>query len=226
MKSKDFFKIFKNRKYLSPLIVVMVFIFALLLDQLTKTFIIANLIPNVGDYMSVIPKVISFIFVKNKGAAWGIFEDNTIFLIIMTFIGMAIIMTFYILRLKNAGNKSSILLAVTVGLIMGGAIGNLGDRLFLGYVRDFINFDFMNFPVFNFADIALTFGIILLVIYIIFFYSKETDSKNTDKNQNVENKGISIQDKQNEKEIEEIKIDDKQSSDLNCDNKEGDDEYE
>ena len=174
MKIKEFFsKLFKDKKFLSPFIVCCVFAFALILDQLTKGLIIPKLIPNVYDHIKVIPKFISFIYVQNKGAAWGILKDNTIFLIIMSFIGIALILSFYILRLKRTGNRTSILFAVSVGLIIGGAVGNLADRLIFRYVRDFINFDFMNFPVFNFADVALTFGIIILLIYILFFYNKE-----------------------------------------------------
>ncbi len=148
----------------------------MLIDQLTKGLIIPAYIPKVGDYLKVIPNFISFIFVKNYGAAWGIFENNTIFLSIMTFVGIAIIIAFYILRLKTVGNRTSMLMAVSVGLLIGGAVGNLADRLILGYVRDFINFEFISFPVFNFADIFLTFGIILLVVYMLFFYSKETEN--------------------------------------------------
>jgi signal peptidase II len=174
LKIKEFFsKLFKDKKFLSPFIVCCVFAFALILDQLTKGLIIPKLIPNVYDHIKVIPKFISFIYVQNKGAAWGILKDNTIFLIIMSFIGIALILSFYILRLKRTGNRTSILFAVSVGLIIGGAVGNLADRLIFRYVRDFINFDFMNFPVFNFADVALTFGIIILLIYILFFYNKE-----------------------------------------------------
>ncbi len=174
MKIKEFFsKLFKDKKFLSPFIVGCVFAFALILDQLTKGLIIPKLIPNVYDHIKVIPKFISIIYVQNKGAAWGILKDNTIFLIIMSFIGIALILSLYILRLKKTGNRTSILFAVSVGLIIGGAVGNLADRLIFRYVRDFINFDFMNFPVFNFADVALTFGIIILLIYILFFYNKE-----------------------------------------------------
>lgn len=174
MKIKEFLlKLFKDKKFLSPFIVGCVFAFAFILDQLTKGLIIPKLIPNVYDHIKVIPKFISFIYVQNKGAAWGILKDNTIFLIIMSFIGIALILSFYILRLKRTGNRTSILFAVSVGLIIGGAVGNLADRLIFRYVRDFINFDFMNFPVFNFADVALTFGIIILLIYILFFYNKE-----------------------------------------------------
>lgn len=177
----------KNKKILISIILsCAIFVIVLLADLLTKGLIIPNLIPNVGDRVGIIPKVISFIYVKNFGAAWGIFGGRNIFLIVTSILILTLFLTFYILRLKKAKNNISSLLSVGVGLIAGGCIGNLFDRLVFGYVRDFINFDFINFPVFNFADIALTFGVIIMVVYFLFFFAKE--DKNADKIQeNLEN---------------------------------------
>ena len=70
-------------------------------------------------------------------------------------------------------------------MIISGAVGNMFDRIFLGYVRDFINLEFMNFAIFNIADCALTIGIGLLVIYVLFF---DTETKITkDKKENEAN---------------------------------------
>lgn len=225
MKVKQFFKNFKNKKYLSPLIAVGVFIFALLLDQLTKELIIKNLIPKVGDFVSVIPKCISFVYTKNYGAAWGILQNNTIFLIVMTFIGIGIMLAFYIVRLKKVGNRASITFAVSTGLIIGGAIGNLIDRLFLGYVRDFINFDFLYFPVFNFADVCLTIGIIIMLVYILFLYSKEEE--NLSKNTKNEQKNTQNQEKNDNFEIRIEKTEDLQEENVPTNSKEnGEDKNE
>lgn len=185
----------KNKKFLISIILsCSIFVLVLLADLLTKGLIIPNLIPNVGDRVGIIPKLISFIYVKNYGAAWGILGGRNIFLIVMSIVILALFITFYVLRVKKVRNNSSCLLGISVGLIAGGCIGNLFDRLVFGYVRDFINFDFMNFPVFNFADIALTFGVIIMVIYFLFFFAKE--DKNADKIQenlekNSENDQIS-----------------------------------
>jgi len=159
--------------WISIILSISIFVGILLLDMLTKGLIIPNLIPNVGDRVGVIPRIISFIYVKNYGAAWGILGGRNIFLIVISIVILALFIIFYVLRIKKVGNKSSCLLGISVGLIAGGCIGNLFDRLVYGYVRDFINFDFMNFPVFNFADIALTFGVIIMVVYFLFFYMKE-----------------------------------------------------
>lgn len=159
--------------WISIILSISIFVGILLIDLLTKGLIIPNLIPNVGDRVGVIPKFISFIYVKNFGAAWGILGGRNIFLIVISIVVLALFIVFYVLRIKKVGNKSSCLLGISVGLISGGCIGNLFDRLVFGYVRDFINFDFMDFPVFNFADIALTIGVVIMVIYFLFFYSKE-----------------------------------------------------
>lgn len=163
----------KNKKFLSPIIAATVFVVILALDLLTKGLIIPNLIPQVGDSTVVIPGFISFIYVQNKGAAWGMMSNNTIFLTILSAIILVLMVVFYILRVKMVKEKSSMWLSVSLGLIAGGCLGNMIDRIAFGYVRDFINFEFMSFPVFNFADIALTAGVITVAVYFLFFYSKE-----------------------------------------------------
>ena len=167
----------KNKKILSPILVVSIFVGVLLLDLLTKELIIKNIIPNVGDSVDVMPGFINFIYVQNRGGAWGIFSDSTIFLTIISALMFVIMVVFYALRVRQVKEKSSMWLAVSMGLICGGCIGNLIDRIFLGYVRDFINLQFMSFPVFNFADVALTVGMIVLVVYFVFFYPKEEPDK-------------------------------------------------
>ncbi len=163
----------KNKKYLSPILACVIFVCVLLLDLLTKEFIIKNHIPNVGDSIKVLPGFINFILVKNTGAAWGMLAGRPIFLIVVSVIVIGLLLAYYILRQKKLGSKSSLLFGISVGLITGGCLGNMIDRIFLGYVRDFINFEFIKFPVFNFADIALTIGTIIMLVYFVFFFSKE-----------------------------------------------------
>lgn len=212
----------KNKKmWISVILAISIFAGILLLDLLTKGLIIPNLIPKVGDRVKVIPKFISFIYVKNTGAAWGVFGGKPIFLIIMSIVILALFITFYVLRVRKVGNKSSCLLGISVGLIAGGCLGNLIDRIAFGYVRDFINFDFMDFPVFNFADIALTFGVIVMIVYFLFYYTKEEKVENKkaeiiiEKPQNNEN---------TEKIIENEKISD--NNDQNTENSSGENENE
>lgn len=196
----------KNKRFiLSISLVCGIFVFVLLFDLLSKHFI-AQALPQVGDSMNVIPGFINFVYVQNTGAAWGMLAGRPVFLIIVSILILAVYLGFYGLRLKKLKNNVSITLAVSVGLIAGGCIGNLIDRIVFGYVRDFINFQFMDFPVFNIADIALTVGIIIMVIYFIFIYSKEDKKMQT----------ITVQ-IERFKDMSEIEKLDKEIS--NCENK-------
>ena len=100
-----------------------------------------------------------------------------VFLIVLTFIFLGIFI-FYYIKEKN----KSWLLNVTFGFLFAGCLGNLYDRLIFGYVRDMIEFDFWkSFPIFNFADVALSVGVVLLVVYLIIYFVKETKAKKVDK---------------------------------------------
>mgnify|MGYP001851455216 FL=1 len=163
----------KNKRVILAIVLPCV-LFALLLTlDLVSKHLIDKSLGTVGASKEIIHGFISFIYVHNSGAAWGIFSGRPIFLIIISIIVIALFIAFYVLRLRKFKDKISLWLSVSLGFIAGGCFGNLIDRTAFGYVRDFINFDFMNFPVFNVADICLTVGIILLFIYFIFFYSKE-----------------------------------------------------
>ena len=163
----------KNKRVILAIVLPCV-LFALLLTlDLVSKHLIDKSLGTVGASKEIIHGFISFIYVHNSGAAWGIFSGRPIFLIIISIIVIALFIAFYVLRLRKFKDKISLWLSVSLGFIAGGCFGNLIDRIAFGYVRDFINFDFINFPVFNVADICLTVGIILLFIYFIFFYSKE-----------------------------------------------------
>ena len=163
----------KNKRVILAIVLPCV-LFALLLTlDLVSKHLIDKSLGTVGASKEIIHGFISFIYVHNSGAAWGIFSGRPIFLIIISIIVIALFIAFYVLRLRKFKDKISLWLSVSLGFIAGGCFGNLIDRIAFGYVRDFINFDFINFPVFNVADICLTVGIILLFIYFLFFYSKE-----------------------------------------------------
>ena len=132
--------------------------FILLIDQFTKYFIFYN-------YKSIANKdflLFKLDLVKNYGAAFNIFSGNRIFLSCISFI-FSILLTYIILS-KNTINSISIL---SYSFILGGTVGNGIDRIFRGFVIDFINIYFVNFPVFNIADISINIGLIL-ILYNIF----------------------------------------------------------
>lgn len=132
-------------------------------------------------------KIIPFLFgvrglsTLNTGGAWGIFGDHTWLLIIFTFCFLIAFLIFDFF-FKN----TNIIYSLAISFIMGGALGNLIDRIFLGGVRDFVFFEFMpSFPTFNVADIFIFCGALLLFIYVFFFSNKK--SKSTNNNSQKEN---------------------------------------
>jgi signal peptidase II len=122
-----------------------------LLDQYTKFLATQKLVLN--QPLPAIKGVLYFTLVRNRGAAFGVLK-NQIILFIFTSVFAIILIC---LNLKNNKRPSYI---IYLSLILGGALGNLIDRLFLGYVVDFL--DFRIWPVFNIADSAITIGAILL----------------------------------------------------------------
>ncbi len=163
-----------NKKFL--FIVLPVFIGILVLDLLTKEFIAGQIALN-GSHV-FIPGLINFTYVENDGAAWNIFAGDRTFLIIITVAFVLLLGLFYFFERKNGS-----LFHIGLAMILGGAVGNMVDRIFIGIVRDFIQFDFWkSFPVFNVADAALTIGVVLVVIYYIFslFKRKKNAGKNWD----------------------------------------------
>ncbi len=139
----------------------------LVIDLVSKYVIDAKLDPS--DNITIIPYLINFQIVYNRGAAWGILYGKQVFLIAVTILFLAIFIYYY-----TKEKKKTWLLTVTFGFLIGGCIGNLYDRIVLRYVRDFIQFDFwQSFPTFNFADVFLTIGVVLFIIYIILYFVKE-----------------------------------------------------
>jgi signal peptidase II len=135
----------------------MVFIitfFILFLDQLTKSFATKNL--SLNQSLPLIKGIFHLTLTHNRGAAFGIFRNQT-----QLFIFTSIFAIVFILGIfkKNKYRRYSIY-SISLALILAGALGNLIDRLTLGYVIDFL--DFRIWPVFNIADSAITVGAILL----------------------------------------------------------------
>lgn len=131
-------------------------------DRLTKILTVKNL--DLGESVTVIPKILDFTYVKNTGAAFSILENATWILSIISVL-FCIGEVWYFIKKK----PESRLLKTALVLIFAGALGNAIDRIFLGYVIDFIEITFISFPVFNVADIAITLGAGLLILYELFF---------------------------------------------------------
>ena len=133
-------------------------IFIVLIDQFTKYLMFYNkkLFIN-KDFL-----LFKLDFVKNYGAAFNIFSGNTVFLSLIS-IFFSILLIYLIFR-KNTLNSLDL---YSYSFILGGTIGNGIDRIYKGFVVDFINLNIINFPVFNIADISINIGFIIL-LYNIF----------------------------------------------------------
>ena len=139
----------------------------LILDQVTKIW--AARILSIHPVV-LVPGVLELTYIENQGAVWGLMQGWRIVFLVATFIFLGILIWFYMKK----RNDMSLLTRIIVSLLFSGAVGNLIDRVFLGYVRDMIYFSLINFPVFNIADSAITIAAALLVIEKFFVKGHNT----------------------------------------------------
>ena len=134
-------------------------ILVILVDFFSK-YIVSKLM-TVNETINLIDNFFRITYVKNTGAAFSIFSNNTILVIIISVVVIGFLL-FYIY--KNKGNNK--LENVSYAFILGGAIGNLIDRLVYGYVIDFLDFEILSYdaPIFNLADTFIVIGVILFLI--------------------------------------------------------------
>lgn len=127
-----------------------------LLDQVTKALIRGWIGPGAERHqVDLLGAALSFVYVENPGAAFGILRGQTAFLILAA----GAIVALLLLTLRGA-NRLSPVMYLGLGLLLGGALGNLIDRIRLGYVTDYVAVGF--WPKFNVADSAITVGLILM----------------------------------------------------------------
>lgn len=157
------------KKKTSYIILAVIILLGIIVDIVTKV-IFARVLGG-GNDIVLIPNLLIFTYVENTGAAFGMLGGKTWFLIIVTIV---FIVAFVLFDIYNHSNNP--LYIWGVGLIISGAIGNFIDRIFLGYVRDFISIRFFSF-VFNIADMWITFGIIIFAIYLFVSMIEEAKEK-------------------------------------------------
>lgn len=135
----------------------------MLLDQLIKLIITSNM--NLTEEIVLIPNFFSLYYLKNTGAAFSILGNKTLFLILISIVCLLVFKN-YIKKL----NKVTTLTIISLGIVIGGIIGNLFDRVLYKAVIDYLSFNFFgySFPVFNLADIGITVGAFLLILDILF----------------------------------------------------------
>ncbi|GFI41523.1 signal peptidase II [Thomasclavelia cocleata] len=132
-------------------------------DQFTKHLISSSM--QLGQSQEIIDNFFYFTYAHNTGVAWGMLAGHLWLFIIVALISAVLMIIFF-----KRTRKEEILTRFGLVLTFAGMIGNLADRIVLGYVRDFIDviiFNY-NFPIFNIADVAVVIGVALIIIEIIF----------------------------------------------------------
>ncbi len=143
---------------LDVFISVLTLIIIVFTDRVSKSFF--SKILSLGESLPVIPNVLHMTLVHNTGIAFGLFKNQGIVFIIIPIIAIFLLI-FNIYYYRHHDEEISSLYVFAISLILGGAIGNLFDRIAYGYVIDFI--DFRIWPVFNIADSAITIGALLIL---------------------------------------------------------------
>ena len=138
---------------------------AVILDQVTKYFVVRGI--ELYETKPFIPGVMSLYHTRNTGAAFSMLSDHRWVFMVFSVISMGLI-----IFLLAKEYKRHMLMNISLGMILGGGIGNMIDRVRLGYVVDFFQTDFMEFAIFNVADCFITVGAVLLAVYVLFFEPK------------------------------------------------------
>ena len=140
----------------------------LVADLVTKHFAAIHL---GGQVMSFIPHILGLTYHRNSGMAFGWFQDGRPWLIAISIIMILGAAVFYWWHTKKPRHM---LFHVAMGFFFAGAVGNLVDRIFLGYVRDFLFFEFWaNSFIFNLADAWLNIAVVLILVYVLFFEGRK-----------------------------------------------------
>jgi len=150
------------RKRSFPCLTVITLLVVVALDRLSKAWVVENLPFEVP--VAVVPGLENFFtltYIHNRGAAFGMLpQAGDLFALVQMAVVIALFVWYSRLPVEH------VLVRLSIGMVQGGAIGNLIDRLTTGYVVDFIHFHF--FPIFNVADSAVTVGVIILAAYLLF----------------------------------------------------------
>ncbi len=134
----------------------------LLLDQITKVLIVQTLGPVPGSQQVVLLNDwLSLVYVRNTGIAFGLLRDLSGIFTLVSLLICAVVIYAYLFYLPN----QRVWVKISIGLILGGALGNIVDRLRLEYVVDFIKISW--WPTFNLADTGITLGVLMLALYLL-----------------------------------------------------------
>jgi len=146
-------------------------LFLTIIDQIVKYLVVVNM--ELTESIKVISNFFYITYIKNSGAAFGIFQDTSVILIILSFIAI-IGLVKYVIEDKNIKKIE----AISYSLVLGGILGNLIDRITNGYVIDYLDFYIFgyDYPVFNLADTFIVIGFVIILINL--FIKGETHEVN------------------------------------------------
>ena len=150
--------------------ILLITLYGLLFDQIIK-FLVSKYITNV----TIIPNFISLIYAENDGVAFSMLSGSRIIIIIISILLLSFL-AYYMNKDYVSKKKDDILMDVSYGLLFGGILGNLLDRIIRGIVIDYISINIIgyHFPIFNLADVMITIGVIIMIIRTL-----KSESKNT-----------------------------------------------
>lgn len=150
------------------IIFFVVAVLAIALDQVTKWLAITHLQGKAA--YPLIEGVLEFEFYSNTGIAWSLLEGQMVFILFTGLIFLSVVL-FCVIKLPD--QKKFHILYFLCGILTGGALGNMIDRLRLGYVVDFISFTLIDFPIFNVADMFIVVSVFVLGFLFLFVYKEE-----------------------------------------------------
>ncbi len=155
-----------------PFVALLIGALVVAVDQIIKVIVVNNVKPS--GTVTVIDGLFNLQYVENNGVAFGMFQNMRWFFVALTSL-MIFAVIFYMFKKRPQGK----LFYILAGLIIGGGIGNLIDRVLYGYVIDYISLSFFP-PVCNFADYCITIGVIILALWLLF--KSPSKSKKANKN--------------------------------------------
>lgn len=157
-------------KYKAKLLCMDVLIVALLLafDQFTKHLAVVYL--KGKDAFILIDGVLELDYLENRGAAFGMLQNQKFFLVAVGIVFMAVI-CYFLIRLPD--RKKYFVIHILASAIIAGGLGNMIDRIRLDFVVDFISFVLINYPIFNVADIYVVVATITVFVLLLFVYKEE-----------------------------------------------------
>jgi signal peptidase II len=142
-------------------------------DQISKAMVRAAMVEQQSTRL--IPHLINLTYVRNEGAAFGLFPGRQPVFIVTSCLVLFVIAAFW-----RRTRPMQWPVVIALGLVTAGALGNLIDRVLLGYVTDFFEFGFIEFPVFNVADSCIVVGVAILMYWILFGPEESSDAAASD----------------------------------------------